>query len=224
MAQLIPARQPSRIEGKDGVNSSLVVSTVFDKILEAINLGQLEPGERLNDLELATEFGVSRTPVREALQRLREIGLVEVSASRFTRIAIVSPEETEEALIVWAALYDALIDEIIGRVPAEIVQAMRSDHEHFKAAVAEMDMRAVATANFAFFARPRTLSKNGALGKALVSVVYRIRLGSLHLPRPIDLEALTQVQEIFLDGLERADIDQLHEAMRKVRKIQIPNE
>ncbi len=53
----------------------------------AILDGRLRPGERLRDTELAGRFGVSRTPVREALQRLERNGLVEVAAGRWTRVS-----------------------------------------------------------------------------------------------------------------------------------------
>jgi DNA-binding GntR family transcriptional regulator len=61
---------------------------VYSRIGEAILDGTLEPGEHLRDHELARVLGVSRTPVREALQRLERAGLVEVAPNRFTRVSI----------------------------------------------------------------------------------------------------------------------------------------
>ncbi|TAL46104.1 MAG: GntR family transcriptional regulator, partial [Salinibacterium sp.] len=52
---------------------------VFEQILAAVHAGALLPGQRISDAALAEQFGVSRTPVREALQRLREIGIIEAS-------------------------------------------------------------------------------------------------------------------------------------------------
>ncbi|WP_417563151.1 GntR family transcriptional regulator [Microbacterium sp.] len=65
---------------------------VYTILGEAILDGRLEPGERLRDTELAERLGVSRTPVREALQRLERSGLVEVAANRWTRVSI--PDES----------------------------------------------------------------------------------------------------------------------------------
>lgn len=61
---------------------------VYRVLGEAILDGRLPPGERLRDVELAERLGVSRTPVREALQRLERIGLVQVSANRWTRVSV----------------------------------------------------------------------------------------------------------------------------------------
>ncbi|WP_082542874.1 GntR family transcriptional regulator [Microbacterium sp. Root53] len=64
----------------------------FERIAGEIIAGRLAPGETIRDSELADSMGVSRMPVREALQRLERIGLVEVEASRYTRVTHVTPE------------------------------------------------------------------------------------------------------------------------------------
>lgn len=53
---------------------------------------QLEPGERLSDPDLTKWLGMSRTPIREALSRLAEQGLVEIEANKLTRVAHQSSE------------------------------------------------------------------------------------------------------------------------------------
>jgi len=49
--------------------SNRVGDVIYDSILDAIHFGELRPGERLNDQEIARQLGVSRTPVRETLLR-----------------------------------------------------------------------------------------------------------------------------------------------------------
>lgn len=61
---------------------------VYALLGEAILDGRLAPGQRLRDQELAMRLGVSRTPVREALQRLERAGLVEVAPNRYTRVSV----------------------------------------------------------------------------------------------------------------------------------------
>lgn len=72
---------------------------VYAHLGEAILDGRLAPGEHLRDRELAEWLGVSRTPVREALQRLERVGLVEVSPHRYTRVSqpnVKAEEDTFE--------------------------------------------------------------------------------------------------------------------------------
>lgn len=214
------------IHAKDdaGIATSRVVTTVFDEVLEAIHEGRLRPGERINDTMLASTFGVSRTPVREALQRLREIGVIEASASRFTRVAVVSPRQTAEAMIVWGALYSALLDEVVPIADAAVVAAMTEDHEAFHAAVERLEMQNVATTNFAFFSRLTAISTNEALRRAITSVVHLIRLGSLHLPDYVDFAALDRAQATLLEAVHTHDVALAQSALAVIRAIRIPIE
>ena len=76
----------------------LLADTVFQFLGAAIIDGTLEQGERIRDAELAEKLNVSRMPIREALQRLERIGLVEMMPSRFTRVTIVTDEIVQASL------------------------------------------------------------------------------------------------------------------------------
>lgn len=67
----------------------LIRDQVFATLAEEIVSGRMQPLEEIRDQELQAEYGVSRTPIREALTRLAEIGLIEISTNRFTRVAPV---------------------------------------------------------------------------------------------------------------------------------------
>ncbi|MTE24503.1 GntR family transcriptional regulator [Microbacterium sp. ZXX196] len=69
-----------------------LADAVYERLTEAIISGDLAPGERVRDGELADQLGVSRMPVREALQRLERQGLVEMVASRYTRVTEITPD------------------------------------------------------------------------------------------------------------------------------------
>ncbi|MET4782242.1 GntR family transcriptional regulator [Glaciihabitans sp. UYNi722] len=211
-------------EESESFASSPVVTTVFDTVLSAIHNGELQPGEHISDAVLAEQLGVSRTPVREALQRLREIGIIEASASRFTRVAIVSPQQTADAMVVWVALYAALVMEVIPIVPAEVVAAMKQDHERFQQSLTTLDMQTIATANAEYFNHLVALSKNPALQRGINSVVHQIRLGSLHLPERIDLSALSESQALLVAAARDHDTAAARGALRMLGLITIPTE
>lgn len=65
----------------------LLRDEIYTSIYDAIIDGTLEPGETLRDEELISWLGVSRTPIRQALNRLADIGLVEMTPGRNTKIA-----------------------------------------------------------------------------------------------------------------------------------------
>ncbi|HWR85742.1 MAG TPA: GntR family transcriptional regulator [Rhodoglobus sp.] len=206
------------------IGTSPTVTRIFEELLDDVHEGVLQPGERINDGELAARFGVSRTPVREALQRLREIGVVEASASRFTRIAMVTPLQTLQAYTVWRALFGALADEVLPRATPESVDAMRSDHDEFVTGLTTADNLRAAKANFHFFDRLQRQSDNPALRRALTSVVHIVRLGSLHLPDAIDLSAVAAAQQLLIEAADRRDAAVGREAMRMLAGIRVPQE
>lgn len=67
--------------------------TVFQHLGEQIATGELAPGDAISDNAVALALNVSRTPVREALQRLERIGMIEFAPSRFTRVTSLAPED-----------------------------------------------------------------------------------------------------------------------------------
>ncbi|MDH6182489.1 DNA-binding GntR family transcriptional regulator [Microbacteriaceae bacterium SG_E_30_P1] len=204
------------------ISSSPVVTRVVDQLLAEMMSGELAPGQHISDTELAARFGVSRTPVREALQRLRDVGLVEASASRFTRVAEVSPDLTDQAYTVWKALYAVLLEETIPVVGEETVALMVRDRDEFVAALPTVDGQRLATANFQFVTRLHSVSTNAVLVRSLVSVVHIVRLGSLYLPSPLDLGSLGEAQELLIDAARRNDVGRAREAMDVLASIQVP--
>lgn len=81
---------------------AVLAGEVYQVLGEAILDGRLAPGERLRDQDLAERLGLSRTPVREALQRLERAGLVEVAPNKYTRVSVPSRrlhEDTHEFFI-----------------------------------------------------------------------------------------------------------------------------
>jgi DNA-binding GntR family transcriptional regulator len=77
---------------------------ITDRLRERIARGELAPGTLLRQRQLAEEFNVSPTPVREALRRLESEGLVSYEVHRGSRVATIDLEEQEENLRVLAAL------------------------------------------------------------------------------------------------------------------------
>lgn len=76
----------------------------LERIREAIVTGELAPGSKIKDSELAEYLGLSRTPVREALARLVDTGLVEAKPGAYTRITTLDRGDVEATLAVIEAL------------------------------------------------------------------------------------------------------------------------
>lgn len=77
---------------------------IFNTIREAIIVGELKPGERLMEVQLAEKMGVSRTPVREAIRKLELEGLVVMAPRKGTHVAELSTKDIMDVLEVRASL------------------------------------------------------------------------------------------------------------------------
>jgi DNA-binding GntR family transcriptional regulator len=86
--------------GSDGASAARKVSR---GIMRGLELEQLVPGQRLIETELALQFGVGRNAVREAIQWLSALGVIDVSRNRSPAIRRLDRVETEEVLVVAAA-------------------------------------------------------------------------------------------------------------------------
>lgn len=80
-----------------------------ERIRTAIFDGTLEPGEHLNDGELQSWLGISRTPIREALNDLARVGLIEMAAQRYTRVALPDPAQRTEVLQTLGAMLGGVV-------------------------------------------------------------------------------------------------------------------
>lgn len=81
-----------------GESKQLLAEEVFHHIGGQIIDGTLAAGERIRDVDVAEELHVSRTPVREALQRLERLGMVTMYPSRYTEVTAVTPETVAQSL------------------------------------------------------------------------------------------------------------------------------
>lgn len=99
----------------DRVNGLSTGDQVYAALRAAIVSAELEPGRRLSENELAELLGVSRTPVREALARLRDERLVAIVPQLGTFVTLISPAAVEDAAFVREALECAAIRRTVER-------------------------------------------------------------------------------------------------------------
>lgn len=73
--------------GTQPARRTLLRDQIYDRLLQAVVNGELKPGEPLVDSQLEEWLGASRTPIREAIGRLSNVGLIEVIPQKGTRVA-----------------------------------------------------------------------------------------------------------------------------------------
>ncbi|PKH39029.1 DNA-binding transcriptional regulator, GntR family [Nocardioides alpinus] len=149
------------------LRTALLRDTVHDRVRDAIVDGTLAPGEVVRDTELATWLGVSRTPVREALLRLGETGLVRAAPGRSTVVAEIDLAEIREAHAVVVSMHRLAVAEAVAHLTGADLDAMRAANARFAGAIARHDTDAALTADDDFHGVAVSASGNRALATVL---------------------------------------------------------
>ncbi len=122
---------------------------VFHTLRQKILLGELKPGERLLEIHLADRLGVSRTPIREAIHKLAQEGLVTIIPRRGAEVAQITEKSMNDVLEVRRAL-DALCAELAcDRITQEELESLKAACEHFEQCVRAGDKKQIAQADVA---------------------------------------------------------------------------
>lgn len=148
---------------------------VYRMLQMAIVAGELSPGERLRDQELAARLGVSRTPVREALQRLEDEGLVETVPGSMTRVAPLDSRQARGAFPVAASLHALAARLAFGRLTEQQLLAMQEANEALRACVERGETVLAIQADDQFHAVILEASGNRELHHAIERVMPKVR-------------------------------------------------
>lgn len=148
---------------------------VYATLLDAIVSGALPPDSRLRDGDLAAELHVSRTPVREALQRLEDEGLVHTVPGSQTRVTPLRVSDAREAVPVVAALHALAARQAMPQLTAEDYARMREANGVFALALKQGDTPGALAADDAFHGVFVARAGNGELGRSLQRLLPRVR-------------------------------------------------
>ncbi|GHJ41513.1 putative transcriptional regulator, GntR family protein [Streptomyces sp. TS71-3] len=163
----------------------LLRENAFRAIRDAIVHGTLAPGERLADGDLVEWLGVSRTPIREALSRLEQMGLVLTRPGRYTMVSPLDARAVRAAQSVTAAMHELAVREAIPHLGPHEFDAMRAANQRFADALRADDVAGAIAADDEFHGVAVTACANQAVHTVLEQFapvlrrVERLRFSSL---------------------------------------------
>ncbi|MGY1815794.1 GntR family transcriptional regulator [Blastococcus sp. SYSU D00820] len=129
------------------VGRVLLRDVALERLREAIVSGDLAPGAVVKDAELAARLGLSVAPVRAALARLADEGLVEAKPQSHTRVTPLAVGPVRDAAVVVRAMHELAVREAVPGVTADDLAAMRAANGRFAAAVDAGDVDAALAAD-----------------------------------------------------------------------------
>ena len=189
---------------------------IRDSLEQRIVEGELSNGKRLDETELSGFYGVSRTPVREALQRLAESGLAEHLPRRGTFVRSPSLSQLVEMFEVMAELECMAIRLAARRATSNDIDALEKDNETCRAAVAANDTKKYYEINARLHGRIYQMSGNSFLASEARRLHDRLRpFRRLQLRVRGRMEESMAEHDIILAALRDGDADRAMETMRK---------
>ena len=184
----------------------------YSLILEAIDVGVFKPGDRLVESDLAERFGVSRTPIREALQRLETQSLL-ARDGRSLIVASLSHNQMSELYVVRAEL-EGLAARLAARHAAkEEIQVLREMVEEDRKLMA--DPSALSRANRRFHKQIHLASHNRYLVQQL-DLVHRSMALMATTSLAVEGRGAVAMEEhnAIVEAIAARDEDAAHEALR----------
>ena len=152
---------------------------VFNTLRQAILKGELEPGERLMEIQLAERLGVSRTPIREAIRKLELEGLVLMIPRKGAEVAKISEKSLRDVLELRRSLEELAIELACQRMTEEEIDELEDAQRAFRKAVDSKDVMLMAETDEKYHEIIYQGTKNSRLVQILNNLreqMYRYRL------------------------------------------------
>lgn len=191
-----------------------IAPQVYTRVRRAIITLAMLPSEALSEKELSLQFGVSRTPVREALIRLADEGLIDILPQRGSFVAPIRIKDVEEAQFIRESLEVAIMKRLAKRCSPQFKEDIKANLAQQERAVAQGDGDLFLDLDEAFhrsFCEEAGLSKSWRVIQMVKMQMDRVRY--LSLPDPSHLQTLLAQHWAIARAIELGEPDLASKAM-----------
>lgn len=202
-------RQPTRADADGSGRRERGATTIYQRLREEILTLGREPGSALDEVGIAREFGLSRTPVREAIFMLSGDGLVKVLPNRSSIVMPLSMERMSDLLDTWLILTRAVCVDAATRRTGADLKMLRDRVAEFEATIGALGRLDVALALLALQRAYADVARNFFLGRYYPQCLDAGRRTLLlhyfpHAERD-DLMRQAQLHRDLIDAIEARD-------------------
>jgi len=190
---VLPWINPSPSERLADIRDTSLARLVRDDVLRAIVRGELAPGQRINEPDVASRLKVSRVPVREALRELASSGLVAARKHAGVFVRVLQPKEVADLYDLRGVL-DGHAGERVAALPERsrraLVKSLNDWQAQMKTSAQRRDVQAYYRANLAFHWAIVEAADNHALSHTYRGIVQQLHLSRLkNLSRDVGMQA-----------------------------------
>lgn len=188
---------------------------VFQTLREAILKGDLRPGERLMELQLASKLGVSRTPIREAIRMLEQEGLAVTIPRKGAEVARMTEKNMEDVLQIREALDELAVQVACDKMTDQQLENLTLAMKNFENAIQAGDLKKAAAYDVEFHDIIYESTDNPKLVTLLNNLreqIYRYRVE--YLKEKDNYPMLIKEHETIVTALKEKNKERVSEAMR----------
>lgn len=188
---------------------------VFMSLREAILKGDLKPGERLLELQLADKLGVSRTPIREAIRMLEQEGLAVTIPRRGAEVAKMTLKDMEDVLEIREALDELAVKIACVKISEEQFDMLIEKKLAFEASTQTREVKKIAEADVSFHDVIYEATGNPKLVSMLNHLreqVYRYRVE--YIKNEKNHPVLIAEHEAIVEAIRERDVEKAALAMQ----------
>ena len=204
MLGLDEQNQPGELEPVQRKSTAAIVA---DQLRSAIMYGSLAPGSQMGEAELAARLGVSRGPLREAMQRLVAEGLLHSEPHRGLFVTTLDAEDVRDVYLARLAVERAACEQIVRHHRVEAVAELTAAQSRMVAAVSKSDPIELADADQEFHGTLVRVSGSPRLARMAQTLLVekRMCLTALQDKYHADAQALLDEHRGIVDAIESGD-------------------
>lgn len=204
------------------IERSALYEQVAERIRQRIYDHELTPGQAIDEKELCALYGISRTPLREALKVLHSEGLVELIPRRGCFVKQPKIEELRELFPVMAVLEGLCAREALQNAGADDLERLEELHDRLEVFAAAGDVDGYYEVNFIFHQAIQELSGNRVLQRVSTELRKILRLAR-HTQLTVEgrLQGSLQEHRKIMEAFRQCDADAVESTMRQHLNAQL---
>lgn len=207
---------PLQVETREQVPKVPLRNRIVDAVRDAIFRGDLEPGQALVEADLASDLGVSRGPIREALRTLAKDGLVQTVSYQGTRVRSLSQRDIEEVYSLRSLHETFAIKRIIDRGAHHRSDELWRDYDEMVQAGEAGDLRTLNSADERFHRTIILLADHAMLVEIWTTLSMRVRqIMALRNRTNPDLREVARNHIRIIEAIERGDAVEASSLIRR---------
>lgn len=197
-------------------SSSLLLRDIaYQRIKDAIRMAELQPGQPLSEVGLSKTLGISRTPVREALQALAQEGLVQIIPGRAVTVAAPSINEVMDAIHIRYLLEPEVVRLAAKSLTDEQIKVLYETVSNLEEAAEADDRAAWSATDNIFHVTLSNACPNRLLGEFSLQIRNRISYLSIDVQDDTArLKACTAEHRTIVEKLAAGDAEGAEQAMK----------